>query len=206
MKTIALFNQFLDRIFSFIPGMYFGIFSCVSGLGGDIIAMIYNSKYNLNLMISTLGTGPGGFFFNFGTIISGFLAGLLFIYLIRALSKEDLNRNILKGALISALVSCGFFILIGIFPSLESNIIFFYAHGISAFFCFLTGAIYILLFSYLIIKSSIFPNIFAYIGFLQISIIIVFLFTWIPLTEWLMTIGIIVWILSVSLYMIYKKL
>jgi len=203
---IGKFNSYLNKIFNVIPGQFFGILSTFVGLGGDILAILYFSEYNPSLMISVLGTGPGGFFFNFGTILSGLLALPLYLYLERVLSKEKLNRKVLKMALISAIISCIFFILIGVFPSYKNNVFFLYSHGISALLCFLSGAVYIILFSYLFIKSSLFPKILAYIGYLHSGLIILFLFTWIPLTEWLMTFGIILWILSVSFYMIYKDL
>lgn len=200
------FNDLFTRIFSSIPGQFFGILSTLIGLSGDIIAIIYNSEYNLNLMISTLGTGPGGFFFNFGTILSGILAIPFYFYLERALFKENLNKKVLKIALISALISCIFFIAIGLFPSFDNNIFFIYAHGISVLLCFISGAIYFVLFSYLFRISSIFPKTIVYIGYVQISLIILFLFTWNPLIEWLMTFGIILWILFLSFYMSYKNL
>ncbi len=200
------FNNLFTRIFNSIPGQFFGIFSTLIGLLGDIIAIIYNSEYNLNLMISTLGTGPGGFFFNFGTILSGILAIPFYFYLERTLSKENLNKKVLKTALISALISCVFFIAIGIFPSFDNNSFLLYAHGISALLCFISGALYFFLFSYLFRLSSIFPKTIVYIGYVQIALIILFLFTWNPLIEWLMTFGIILWILSLSFYMIYKNI
>ena len=200
------FNDLFTRLFSSIPGQFFGILSPLIGLSGDIIAIIYNSNYNLNLMISTLGTGPGGFFFNFGTILSGIFAIPFYFYLERTLSKENLNKSMLKTALISALISCIFFIAIGLFPSFDNSIFYTYAHGISALLCFISAAGYFILFSYLFKMSSIFPTSFAYIGLVQTVLIVIFLFTWNPLIEWLMTFGIIVWILSLSFYMSYKNL
>jgi len=203
---IVRLDNFLSRLFSFIPGQFFGIASTLIGLVGDILGIIFYSGYNLNLMISILGTGPGGFFFNFGTILSGILALFLYLYLERVLSNDNVNRKLRKAALVSAIISCIFFIAIGIFPSYEDNLFFLYAHGISTLFCFISGAIYLVLFSYIFKKSSIFPNTLAYIGYFQTILITIFLFTWIPLTEWLMTFGIIIWVLSVSVYMIYKSL
>ena len=130
----------------------------------------------------------------------------LYFYIIQNLSKENLNKILIQAALISAFVSCIFFILVGIFPSYENNAFFLYAHGISALICFISGGVYISLFSYLFLKSSQFSNLLAYIGYFHTGLITLFLFTWIPLTEWFMTVGIIIWILSVSFYMIYKKM
>lgn len=203
---IVRFNGILTRIFKFMPGPIFGIISTLIGLSGDILAIIFHSEYNLNQMISVLGTGSGGLFFNYGTILSGIFALPLYFYLERVLAKEKIYEKVRRAALISAVVSCMFFIAIGIFPSIENNVFFLYTHGISTLFCFLSGAVYILLFSYLFYKSLKFSNILVYIGVFHSSLIVVFLFTWNPVSEWMMTFGIIIWILSVSFYMIYKKM
>ena len=172
---IVRFNDFLTRLYSFIPGHLFGIASTLIGLMGDVLGIIFYSGYNLGLMISVLGTGSGGFFFNLGTILSGFLAIFLYLYLEKILSRDGVSRRLRKGALISAIFSCIFFIAIGIFPSYEDNLFFLYAHGISTLICFVSGATYLVLFSYIFKKSSIFPNILAYIGYLQTILIIIFL-------------------------------
>jgi hypothetical protein len=203
---IVKYNEILTRIFNFMPGPFYGIFSTVIGLLGDILAIFFSSSYNLSQMISVLGTGTWGFFFNFGTILSGIFALPLYFYLERVLAKENLNRKVRKAAIISAVISCMFFITIGIFPSYENDVFFLYSHGISTLFCFLSGVIYILLFSYLFYKSSQFQNIIVYIGLFQTGIMILFLLSWNPIVEWIMTFGIITWILSVSFYMIYKKI
>jgi hypothetical protein len=200
------YNEILTRIFKFMPGPFFGIVSTIIGLLGDILAIISNSSYTLSQMISVLGTGTGGFFFNFGTIFSGIFAFPLYFYLERVFTKEDVDGKVRRIALIGAVISCTFFIAIGIFPSYENNLFFLYAHGISTSLCFLSAVVYILLFSYLFYKSLRFPNILVYIGLFQAVIMVLFLLTWNPTVEWIMTFGIIIWILSVSFYMIYKKI
>ena len=203
---IVKINEILTRVFNFIPGPFFGIASTIIGLLGDILAIISSPSYTLSQMISVLGTGTWGFFFNFGTIFSGIFALPLYFYLERVLAKENLYGEVRKAAIISAVISCMFFILIGIFPSYENNVFFLYAHGISTLFCFLSGVGYILLFSFLFYKNLKFPNTLVYIGLFQAGIMVLFLFTWNPIVEWIMTFGIIIWILSVSFYMIYKKM
>ena len=199
-------NEIFTRIFKFMPGPFFGILSTIIGLSGDFLAIIFYSEYKLNQMISVLGTGLGGFFFNYGTIFSGIFALPLYFYLEKVLAKENVYAKVRRAALISAVISCMFFIAIGIFPSYENNAFFLYTHGISALLCFLSGAVYILLFSYLFYKSLEFSNILVYIGVFHTSLIVIFLLTWNPVSEWIMTFGIILWILSVSFYMIYKKM
>lgn len=203
---VVKINEILTRVFNFIPGPFFGIVSTIIGLLGDILAIISSPSYTLSQMISVLGTGTWGIFFNFGTIFSGIFALPLYFYLERILAKENLYGKVRKAALISAVISCTFFIAIGIFPSYENNVFFLYAHGISTLFCFLSAVGYILLFSFLFYKSLRFSNILVYIGLFQAIIMVLFLLTWNPAVEWIMTFGIIIWILSVSFYMIYKKI
>ncbi|MFW9936776.1 MAG: hypothetical protein ACFFD5_03960, partial [Candidatus Thorarchaeota archaeon] len=70
------FNESLNKVFDIIPGAIFGILSVIVGLLGDFLALLFFPEYNLTLMISKLGIGPGGIFFNVGTILSGFFAFL----------------------------------------------------------------------------------------------------------------------------------
>jgi hypothetical protein len=202
---IVKINEILTRVFNFMPGPFFGIVSTIIGLLGDILAIIFFPSYTLSQMISILGTGAWGVFFNFGTIFSGIFALPFYFYLERVFAKENLYGKVRKAAIISAVISCMFFILIGIFPSYENNVFFLYAHGFSTLFCFLSGVGYILLFSFLFYKSLQFPNTLVYIGLFQTGLMVLFLLTWNPVTEWMMTFGIIIWILSLSFYMIYKK-
>jgi hypothetical protein len=199
------FNIILNKIFNIIPGPIFGILSVIIGLLGDFLALLLFPDYNLNLMISKLGTGPGGLFFNVGTILSGFFAFLFYLYLGRVVKVEPVNENLRKGAVISAITSCIFFILIGVFPSVDSNQLLVILHGNFASICFITGLIYFLLFNIVIIQSKNFLKMHSYIGFTEAILISIFLFTWNPVSEWIMTFGIIIWILFIASYLIYSK-
>ena len=199
-------NNIVQNIFNLIPGPVFGILSVIIGLLGDFLAILFFPDYNLSLMISKLGIGPGGIFFNLGIILSGLFAMPFYVYFWRVLQNKKINNYLLNGALSSALFSCVFFILLGVFPSNDSELTILYLHGIFSTLCFFSALIYFILFNIVLLKSSKFLKLHTYIGFSQATIIILFLFTWNPITEWLMTIGLIVWILSISVYMLYKQI
>lgn len=199
------FSDSLSKIFDIIPGPIFGILSVIVGLLGDFLALLLFPEYNLNLMISKLGIGPGGIFFNIGTILSGFFAFLFYLYLGRVVKDEHLNENLRKAAIISAVVSCFFFMLIGFFPSLEENQMLIILHGNFASICFIAGLIYFLLFNIIILRNKNFLKIHAYVGFTEACLILFFLFTWNPISEWIMTIGIIVWIMVIASYLLYSN-
>jgi hypothetical protein len=206
MNWLEKLNKSSSAVFKFIPGPIFGLASVIIGLGGDALALLLTPYYNLDLMVSKLGVGPGGIFFNIGTILSGLFTVPFYIYLEIVLKREEINSKVLEGALGSALISCLFFILIGFFPSNNSNLLILYLHGVFSLFSFLSGLSYFLLFSYLLFNSSQFMKFHAYIGFFQVAIIILFLFTWNPISEWLMTFGLIIWIMTISTYLHYKKI
>jgi len=206
MNWLEKLNKSSSAVFKFIPGSIFGFASVIIGLGGDALTLSLTPYYNLDLMISKLGIGPGGIFFNIGTILSGLFAGPFYIYLEIVLKREEINSKVLEGALGSALISCLFFILVGIFPSTDSNIFILYLHGVFSLFSFLSALLYFLLFSFLLFKSSQFMKFHAYIGSVQVGLIILFLFTWHPISEWLMTFGLIIWIMTISTHLIYNQI
>jgi len=206
MNWLENLNKSSSAVFKLIPGPIFGFASVIIGLGGDALALSLTPYYNPDLMISKLGVGPGGFFFNIGTILSGLFAVPFYIYLEIVLKREEFNSKVLEGALGSALISCLFFILVGVFPSNDSNLLILYLHGVFSLFSFLSALSYFLLFSFLLFKSSQFLKFHAYTGFFQVGLIIFFLFTWNPISEWLMTFGLIIWIITISTYLLYKQI
>ncbi|MFX1498645.1 MAG: DUF998 domain-containing protein [Promethearchaeota archaeon] len=195
-------NEFINLIF----GPLFGLISVIVYFSGIIIAFILYSGFDFNNMISWLGgeNSPGSIFFNLGVILSGILAVPLYIHIDRRLRKEKGNNNLKRIAISSALISCMLFSLIGAFPSSSYNILSYYLHGIFFLICMITAISYLLIFSVIFFHSDQFPRALSYLGFLVIIVIILFLFTWIPLIEWIMTFTIGVWILSISIYLLIK--
>ena len=193
-------NIYIQRIFKTIPGPYWGLFSIVVGLLGDFLAFMVYPDYNLNLMVSDLGTGPGALYFNLGTILSGLFALLFYLYIGPHLKVKDINNKAHNAAMILAVLSCIFFIFIGIFPSLRSNVVLFVLHGGTAMLSWICGIGYKSLFSYFILKNDKFYKVQGYSGLAVVLIEIIFLFTWIPVIEWIMVFAITFWISLLTIH------
>ena len=195
------------QIFDFIPLPYYGLISAIVGITGDIIAISLFPNFNLRYMISDLGTGPGAIFFNIGTFLSGIFALLTYLHIIEILENENLNHpRVLRIGKAFAINSCLFFALIGFVPSVRSNIILFALHGGVALISIISGVIYLSSFSYLFFKSEKFTGFVRYLPLIGVISIVPFLFSWHPITEWLMTFGITFWIVAISIYMLHHKM
>jgi len=197
----------LLKILNFMPRPYYGLLSAFAGIAGDIIAILLFPGFNLSYMISDLGTGPGAIYFNIGTFLSGVFALLTYLHIIEIIKNENLNHpNVLKIGKVFAINSCVFFALIGVIPSVRSNIVIFAVHGAVALISLLSGVIYLSCFSYLFFKSEKFSGFVKYLPLIAVSCITPFLFSWHPITEWIMTIGITFWVVAISFYMLYHKI
>ncbi len=202
-----------DRLLTIIPGGVFGFLTCAIVLTGDTISIIlFPGGYNfLENMISELGHGSSGIFFNLGLIISGILSFPYYISLYRSFDKETVNPIVRNCSLIFSLISIITFIFVGIFPSIEDNYIVFVSHGVFAFMSFLTGILYLTSFSVLMLTGSNvsgdkYSKFIACQGFIVAGTYLLVLFTWMPITEWIATFAIISWIIANSIYLIYHKL
>jgi len=197
----------IPKIVNFIPRPYYGLLSAFAGIAGDIIAILLSPDFDLGYMISDLGTGPGAIFFNIGTIFSGVFALLTYLYIIEILENENINHpNVLKIGKVFAINSTVFFALIGVIPSVRSNLILFAVHGAVALISLVSGVIYLSCFSYLFFKSEKFSGFVGYLPLIAVSCIAPFLFSWHPVTEWIMTVGITFWIFAISIFMLYHKI
>ena len=191
--------------YNLIPAPIYGLLSAVIGLGGDIIAIALSPSYNFNRMISALGAGPGAIYFNIGTILSGIFALLFYLYLIKVIGKETNDPKLQKVGRFFAINSCIFFSLVGVFPT-STNMILLGLHGTFALISLLSAIIYLSIFSYFIFKNKSIPEFFGYLALVTAGAIFVFLLTWIPIIEWIMALGITVWITLPSVYMLYRKI
>ena len=82
-------KTFILNTYNLIPAPIYGLLSAILGIGGDIIGIVLFPGYNFNYMISALGAGPGAIYFNIGTILSGMFALLFYLYMIKAIGKEN---------------------------------------------------------------------------------------------------------------------
>jgi hypothetical protein len=195
------------QIVNFIPRPFYGFLSAFVGIAGDIIAILLFPDFNLSYMISDLGTGPGAIYFNIGTFLSGIFALLVYLHIVEIFENENLNHpKVLRIGKVFAINSCVFFALIGVIPSVRSNIILFILHGGIALISLSSGVIYLSSFSYLFFKSEKFSGFVGYLPLIAVSCIVPFLFSWHPIMEWILTFGITFWIVAISIYMLYHKM
>ena len=195
------------RVLNFMPRPFYGLLSAIVGIAGDIIAISLTPYFDLSYMISDLGTGPGAIYFNIGTFLSGFFAILTYLHIVEILENENINHpKVLRIGKVFAINSCVFFALIGVIPSVRSNIILFAAHGTVALISLISGVIYLSSFSYLFFKSEKFSGLVGYLPLIAVSCIVPFLFSWHPIIEWIMTVGITFWVVVISIYMLYHKI
>lgn len=202
-------KKIMDKLLEYLPGGFYGLLSVAIYIFCDIMAILFfPGSYNfLENMISDLGVGPGGIFFNLGLIISGIISIPFYMHLGRSLRSENIRSEILrKIAIVASLISIITYILIGFFPAIPENQIIFFIHGTLALISWVTGSIYCSFFSILMLKDVKFSKLQAYLGFIVSGIFILFLFTWWPLTEWLLTFAIIFWIIVNASYMLYHKI
>lgn len=200
-------RKFIDKLLNFIPGGFYGILSLIARISGDLLAYLLFPGYSIfDNMVSDLGVGKGGIFFSLGLIISGIVCIPFYVVLARSLKSEEINEKTIRLGLMFFYISDIAYILVAFFPSVENNYIIYTAHGVLAVISWLTGIVYLIIFSKLMIKNKNYSKLPAYSGFCLIGFLLVFLFTWIPILEWLMTFAFIVWLMIISCYVRYNKL
>ena len=191
----------------------------IFGLAGIIIAIVlltlaaiqtpgYNPFKNT---VSSLGYGPAKSLFSIAFVVGGSLEIPFYIYLERELS--NINERVRKLATTMSLITCVCIALVGIIPDETYIQIFLIFHDIVAFFSFIGSAIYIGLFSLLMLLGSRkstytklnFRKFHPILGFIIVVVLIVLLTTFIPIIEWTLTILILIWIFITSLYVFTSK-
>ncbi len=196
----------IDKLLNVKPGGIFGLLSVVFIVLGELIAFLLFPGYSIfKNMISELGAGPGGIFFNLSVIISGIIIIPYYIHLGKSFSGENIKENLRKFAILVAVISCITYSFLGVFPSIESEAIIYITHGILAAISISSGLGYLILYSILMLKAQNFSKIQAYHGFIVAGFYTFFLLTWIPMVEWVLNIAILSWITANSIYMLYHK-
>ena len=212
-------NNIIEKLSQKISVGIYGILSITFGIIGDLIAYLMYPEYNfMRKAVSSLCKGPGGLFFQIGTVLSGLFALPFVIFLGKTFNDEEINGNLRKYAKITGIISCVSFIILGVFCG--SNVIIAYIHGINAVISWISGLFYITLFNVLFLKSSKYLKFVAYFGFivtLTLTLLMVtfilhllpdlrFLMIILPSLEWLNTIALIFWYLLVSTYIIHNRI
>ncbi len=212
---MGITRDLFGKFFKIIPGGIFGIISGLTGLICDIIAILLYPGYSIfQDMVSSLGVGPGGHFFNYGLIFSGISGAIFYLYVGLSFYNEDSSIKLVKSAIIISIISSLLMASIGIYPAIQEEPLIIISHYFTTLLTILTGIIFYTMFGYLIIKSSQYSSYLAIIAciptFIMI-IILIFIITpftqaLVPFTEWLMVFSVIVFALITASYTLYKKI
>ncbi|KKM87506.1 hypothetical protein LCGC14_1268230 [marine sediment metagenome] len=212
-------HKLLDNFQQFVSGGIYGILSVFFGMLGDLIAYLMYPGYKFTINpVSSLCNGPGGIYFQVGTVFSGIFAILFVIYFIGSLSETQNAEKIRQVALLTALISCTSLIILGVFCGTEPTIAL--IHGVSAVISWIFGICYITLFNILILKNPKYSKSVAYFGFgvsimLSVMVLMFFLYYFfglhiviiiLPLLEWIDTIILTILYLVISAFIIIKKI
>ena len=193
-----------NKFFENTKGAVLGIVSITVGLVGMFISYLAIPGYNiLENMVSELGLGPWGIFFNLGFVFSGLLAIPYYLNLSYLFQSENIDHRLINGSIIASVVSCIAYALVGVFPAYKENLFYYWAHGTFAAISGISGIAYLLLFGYMMYNSKIFKKRHAFFSLLISLFYLAFLLTWIPIIEWMASFGIMSWIFFNSLYLLY---
>jgi hypothetical membrane protein len=196
--------NFFKKSNKLIPRSVFGLLSFGISLFTHLIGVLLYPNYDMTTQaISLLGDGYGGIIYRVGLIISGILGIPFCIYLGKFFDKENTIKPIRKLASIGAITYCISIVLIGFFWG--NNIVVSFIHGLSAILCWVDGLIFICLFSILMFKDERFPKSIAFFGLLVAGTFLLHLIILSSVTQWVMTLSIMLWAWIISSYMLYKQ-
>lgn len=192
-------TEFYDRGY----GGIFGIVSILIAIFGMAISYSAYPGYIIgNHTISMLGVGRLGISFNVGSILSGFIAIPYYLNLSYYFQAEGSDERFIKASIMSSMVSCIGYIFVGVFPVFETILLFYVAHMIFALTTFSSGAVYLIIYAYIMYHSESFTKLQALHSLIVCVFYLSFVFTQIPLLEWIAFFGLISWISVNSIYLL----
>ncbi len=198
-KEFYFFKKFITSF----PGSVFGLISIGISLFTHLIGVLLYPNYDMTSMaISFLGDGYGGIIYRVGLILSGIIGIPFCFYLGKSLDNEDTDEPIRKLALIGSIIYCISLTFVGYFWG--NNIVVSFIHGLCAFLCWVDGLIFISLFSILMLKDERFPKSITFFGFVIAGTFLLHLTVLSSITQWIMTLSIMLWVWVISSYMLYK--
>ena len=199
-------RKFFDKLLDNINGGVFGIISVGIILIGEFLVILFNPDYIIfEDMVSALGAVRYGIIFSLSLLFSGIIIIPFYIHLSRIVIEENTNETLRKFAIISSMISCITYSLLGVFPSFENIYIIFYIHGVLALISISSGFCYLISFNILIKRSRNFKKIQAYYGFFVAGLYMLFIVTWLPNIEWFLNIAIVMWVIIISVSILKKK-
>ncbi|UCD01258.1 MAG: hypothetical protein JSV23_10305 [Promethearchaeota archaeon] len=221
-------NQFIDKLFNFVPGYVFGFLTFFILFLGDIIALILSPEYYMwESSISVLGLHSGGVYLRLGLIVSGLTSIPFMIYLGRILKSENAKEYLVKITVITGIFYSICATCTGIFTGV--NVVIDFVHGIFALFSWIGKAVFCTLLSILMLKDSRFSKLQIYLSFIVAGIFFCYLIPFfitvfcaiyasicyelgetiyliMPVFEWILMFSVIFWYLINSSYIAYKKI
>lgn len=204
---MEIFKVIIDKSFEELPGGIYGLLSVTVVFLFGVLALLLTPSYIFfEDMVSELGVGQGGIFFNLGLIFSGIIAIPFFISLGRILNYDGVNGKLRKSAIIFSIISCISMSLIGCFPATPDNIFIGFLHGTVTFISWVSGLIFVMLFSIIFIKTSQFSKFQAYMGGFVAVFFILVLCTWLPITEYAIITAVIIWVVTNAISLVISGL
>ena len=195
---------FFKKLFTLIPGSVFGLISFGISLFTHLIGVLLYPNYDMTrVAISFLGDGYGGIIYRVGLIFTGIIGIPFCVYIGKSFENKDTIEPIRKLALTGSIIYCFSLIFVGYFW--RTNVIVSFIHGLCAFLCWVDGLIFIGLFGILMLKDERFPKSIAFFGFITAGTFLLHLSILSSITQWIMTLSIMLWVLIVSSYMLYKQ-
>ena len=196
--------SFFKKLNNSFPAKIFGLLSFGISLFTHLIGILLYPNYDMTSMaISFLGDGYGGIIYRSGLILTGIVGIPFCVYLGRFFDNEDTNEPIRKLALIGSIIYCISLTFVGYFWG--NNIVVSFIHGLCAFLCWVDGLIFISLFSILMLKDERFPKSITFFGFVIAGTFLLHLTVLSSITQWIMTLSIMLWVWVISSYMLYKQ-
>lgn len=205
MSKIKKIRANFTRLYNSIPGSIYGLIAFGISIFAHLIGVLLYPNYDMATMtISQLSNGYGGLFYRIGLISTGIIAIPFCIYLSNSFKRSNNSILLIKFVMFSSVLYCISLIFIGYFWGPNTFISF--IHGLFALVAWIDGLVFISLFSFLMLKDIRFPKPVAYFGFIVASTFLLHLLVLSTITQWIMTLSIMVWVWTISSFMIYKKI
>jgi hypothetical membrane protein len=199
-------SRSLFQIYKAIPGGIYGVLSVVINLLGNIVAFLSFPGFSIfQYNISHLALSPGGIFFNLGLIISGLFAIPFNINLGKIVSGKRINEKVKEIVVKVSILDCIALSLIGVFPAFPENFIILMIHGLLALTFFVCTTIIFIVYGYLFLKSSKFLKVQAYSSLIVAASICIYMALRWSILEWIAFLGIMISVLSTSIFLLYKR-
>lgn len=206
----GLVSRNLSQILSSKLFCFLGLVGVLTGVFTILISAFLTPNYNpLNNTVSSLNQGPLKSLFNIGLVTAGILGLPFYYYLERTLIGQ--YPRIRRIATAISMITCLSVAYLGIPPDPMYPTTFNVFHGIMVNITFTGSSVYIVLYSFVMSREFKYPKFLTYMGYqvglLFISFIIIFYVNLFlaPLFEWILTLLILTWILTVVWYTLKQK-